>query len=56
MSGISKYEGKDRRRQRLRNRFARDLKVADKQPYQRDRKRRKLDENSDEYFFDDDNE
>lgn len=46
MSGINKYEGKDRRRQRLRNHAAKDLRRSE---FKRPERKRNEDEN---FLFD----
>lgn len=51
MTGINKFDGKDKRRQRLRNHVARDLK-SDKY-FQRvvpDRRRKEMNDNQEYYF------
>lgn len=52
MTGLSKYEGKDRRRQRLRNHVARDLYTPKyRQRIVPDRKR--IDNEDGSYYFED---
>lgn len=56
--GLNKYEGKDKRRQRMKNHIAKDLRTGTKY-HQRvlpDRKKYFMSEDEGEYYFDDKDE
>lgn len=52
MSGLSKYDGKDKRRQRMRNHIARDLRTSKYQPRVVPDKKR-IDNEDGSYYFED---